>query len=227
MQLKPFNVYIGYDKREDLAAQICKYSIVRRTKPIDVSFLKLQEIPELVRPREEKQSTDFTYSRFMIPYLEEYQGFSLFCDCDFLFLDDIREISRMIDPTKAVSVVRHPMYIPNSTLKMDGVEQHTMLRKNWASLIVFNNSHPSNRVLTPDYINTVTPGRKLHTFDWLSDDEIGSLPLDWNVLDDYYPLANPLAIHYTDGGPWFDNYKNTMYSHYWVKEHDSFIRAAK
>jgi lipopolysaccharide biosynthesis glycosyltransferase len=218
MILKPFNVYIGYDRREDTAAEICKYSIVRRTKPIDITFLKLEEIPELVRPREEKQSTDFTYSRFMIPYLEEYHGFSLFCDCDFLFLDDVRELSRMIDPTKAVSVVKHPMYIPNTLEKMDGVEQHTMPRKNWASLIMFNNSHPSNKKLTPELINTVQPGKVLHQFGWLDDSEIGSISLDWNVLDGYYELDNPRAIHFTDGGPWFANYRNTHYTPFWLSE---------
>jgi len=228
MNEQGLNVYIGYDEREKIAAEVCKYSIERRSLvPVNVKFLRSQDIPAFTRPREPQQSTDFTYTRFLIPFLELYQGFSIFCDCDFLFLEDVHHLLSFIDQSKAISVCKHPAYIPRSQIKMDGVVQHQMLRKNWASLIVFNNSHPSNRVLTPDYINTVTPGRKLHTFDWLSDGEIGSLPLDWNVLDDYYPLANPLAIHYTDGGPWFDNYKNTMYSHYWVKEYDSFIRAAE
>jgi hypothetical protein len=119
------------------------------------------------------------------------------------------------------------MYIPWTSIKMDGVAQHTMPRKNWASLIVFNNAHESNRILTPEYVNTITPGRKLHTFDWLKDREIGSIPLNWNVLDGYYHLTNIKAIHYTDGGPWFEKYQNTMYSSYWKKEHDTFIRATE
>lgn len=228
MRLKPFNVYIGFDKREELAAEICKFSIVRRTTPNTVvKFLKHDQIPGFARPREPNQSTDFTYTRFMIPYLENYQGFSLFCDCDFLFLDDIQEISRMIDPTKAVSVVRHPMYIPNSTIKMDGIEQHTMPRKNWASLIVFNNEHPSNQNLTPHLINNVQPGKVLHQFGWLNDDEIGSISLDWNVLDGYYELDNPRAIHYTDGGPWFDNYKTTHYSKFWINEYHEYTNSRR
>jgi hypothetical protein len=221
-----FNVYIGYDEREDIAAQVCKFSITSRcSQPVDVNFLKSKDIPEFTRPREPQQSTDFTYTRFMIPYLEEYlPGYSIFCDCDFLFLADVCELIDQIDVSKAVSVCKHPMYIPWSSIKMDGVTQHTMPRKNWASLIVFNNAHESNRVLTPEYINTVMPGRKLHTFDWLKDKEIGSIPLNWNVLDDYYHLMNPKAIHYTDGGPWFENYQDTMYSSYWKKEHDTFTR---
>jgi lipopolysaccharide biosynthesis glycosyltransferase len=228
MQLKPFNVYIGFDKREEIAAEICKFSIVRRTSPRTVvKFLKLEELRDFTRPREANQSTDFTYTRFMIPFIEKYQGFSLFCDCDFLFLDDIQELSRMIDPTKAVSVVRHPMYIPNSVTKMDGVGQHTMLRKNWASLMVFNNSHPSNRKLTPELINTVQPGKVLHQFGWLDDEEIGSISLDWNVLDGYYELDNPRAIHYTDGGPWFNDYKTTHYSKFWINEHYEYTNSRR
>ncbi len=221
-----YNVYIGYDEREDIAAQVCKFSIVSRCSSLrDVIFLKSKDIPEFTRPREPQQSTDFTYTRFLIPYLQDYlPGFSIFCDCDFLFLVDIEDLIQNIDPNMAISVCKHPAYIPRSAIKMDGVVQHNMLRKNWASLIVFNNAHPSNQLLTPGYINTVTPGRKLHLLDWLKDDEIGSIPLNWNVLDDYYHLTDLKAIHYTDGGPWFDNYRNTMYSHYWMKEYDTFQR---
>ena len=85
-------------------------------------------------------------------------------------------------------------------------------------MMVFNNEHPSNRTLTNQYVNEHMPGRDLHTFKWLKDEEIGSIPLDWNCLDDYYLLENPKAIHYTDGGPWFDNYQETMYSDLWLEE---------
>jgi lipopolysaccharide biosynthesis glycosyltransferase len=218
--MKKFNVYIGYDKREDIAAEICKYSILRRSTLIapNVKYLRSTDIPEYNRTRDEKQSTDFTFTRFLIPFLQQYKGFSIFCDCDFLFLDDIGELFRSVDPSKAVSVVKHPQYVPLSEIKMDGIEQHSMRRKNWASLMVFNNEHPSNRILTPEYVNTIMPGRKLHQFHWLADYEIGSLSLDWNTLDGYYELDNPRAIHYTEGGPWFDNYKETYYSSFWKDE---------
>jgi hypothetical protein len=107
---------------------------------------------------------------------------------------------------------------------MDGIPQHSMVRKNWASLIVFNNEHPSNRILTPEYINNLNVGSALHQFKWLSNSEIGSIPLNWNVLDDYYLIDNPKAIHYTDGGPWFDNYTNTMYSQLWLDEYDQYCK---
>lgn len=218
-----YNIFIGHDQKEDIAAEICKFSILGKSVGIDASdihFLKSKDIPEFTRPREPNQSTDFTYTRFLVPFLSKYKGYSLFCDCDFLFLDDVLELFSCVDKSKAISVVKHPQYIPNSQIKMDGVQQHSMPRKNWASLILFNNSHPSCKLLTPDFVNTIMPGRKLHTFDWVSDDDIGSISMDWNTLDGYYHLDNPRAIHYTDGGPWFDNYKNTMYSKYWIDEYE-------
>ena len=123
-----------------------------------------------------------------------------------------------IDTTKAVSVVQHPPYIPLKEVKMDGVVHHKSFRKNWASLMVFNNEHPSNKILTPDYLNDHVPGIDFHHLKWLDDSEIGSIPLDWNCLDQYYHLDNPKAIHYTDGGPWFgEEFSTTRYADEWIK----------
>jgi hypothetical protein len=149
-----------------------------------------------------------------------YEGIGIFVDCDFLFLDDPKRLVDLyFDPKYAVMVCKHPLYTPNSVIKMDGVPQHTMPRKNWASLIMFNNKHPSiKRGLSWKRVNEHMPSRDLHQFKFLLDDEIGSIPLDWNCLDDYYHMMSPRAVHYTDGGPWFDNYKETMYSDLWKRE---------
>lgn len=218
------NVYIGYDEREKVAADVCKFSIEDHVRyPIDITYLKSSDIPEFQREREPYQATDFTYTRFLVPYLNQYKpGWSVFCDCDFLFLCDIRQIMQYIDPTKAVSVVQHPEYVPRTKTKMDGVSQSPLRRKNWASLIVFKNDHTKNKQLTPELVNTITPGRDLHQFAWLNDDEIGNLPMEWNCLDNYYYLEKPRAIHYTDGGPWFANYQDTPYAMRWIRAHERF-----
>lgn len=221
-----YNIFIGYDKRESVAADVCKYSIEKRLNPEDdvtITFLKSEEIPEYSRCVTEPQSTDFTFTRFWVPYLSKYQGYSVFVDCDFLFLDDVGELVRSVNPYAAVSVVKHPQYFPKSATKMDNIEQHKAWRKNWASLMVFNNEHPVTKKLIPKYLQNVVPGKKLHTFDWVADENIGSLSLDWNTLDGYYELDNPRAIHYTDGGPWFDQYQNTYYSEHWKKEYDELV----
>lgn len=232
----PIRIFIGYDPNEHRAYEVCEASIrkARAHRPwnlfaehdITVHKLYSKDIDGWYREREEKQSTDFTYTRFLVPYLSEYKGISIFCDCDFVFTKDPEELVDLYFKEEyAISVVKHPPYTPHTQIKMDGKTQHTMPRKNWASLIMFNNSHPANAQLTFDYVNSHMPGRDLHQFKWLEDNQIGSLPLEWNCLDDYYLLENPKAIHYTDGGPWFENYQNTMYSSHWyeveewMKEH--------
>ena len=159
-----------------------------------------------------------TFTRFWCPYLCDFEGFSLFVDCDFLFLAHPIEILKHIDTRKAVSVVQHPEYLPKGDIKMDGIAQHRSKRKNWASLIVFNNEHPSNKILEPDYLNNHLPGLDFHHLAWLDDSEIGSIPMEWNCLDQYYHIENPKAIHYTEGGPWFGGeYFHTRYAQEWVK----------
>ena len=203
-------IYIGYEEREHDAYRVCKHSIelLSILKPVQ---LKSQNIPEYKRNWGEPQSIDFTFTRFWVPYLSSFTGYSVFVDCDFLFKSNPLNLAQYINPDLAVSVVQHPSYNPNTEIKMDGVAQHRSYRKNWASLMVFNNEHPSNKILTPDYLNNHKPGIDFHHFKWLKDEEIGSIPLEWNCLDGYYHLENPKAIHYTDGGPGFDNYKETMY----------------
>jgi hypothetical protein len=208
-------IYIGYEEREHDAYRVCKHSIelLSILKPVQ---LKSQKIPEYNRNWGEPQSTDFTFTRFWVPYLSSFTGYSIFVDCDFLFKSNPMNLAQYINPDLAVSVVQHPSYNPNTEIKMDGVAQHRSHRKNWASLMVFNNEHPSNKILTPEYLNNHKPGLDFHHFKWLKDEEIGSIPLEWNCMDGYYHLENPKAIHYTDGGPWFgDKYQDTMYAKEW------------
>ena len=212
-------IYIGYEEREHDAFVVCKESIEQaRLSGYDIDIIKLrsQDISEYKRDWGEPQSTDFTFTRFWAPYLSKWKGWSIYCDCDFLFLENVDRLRQYMDPKYAICVVKHPPYIPHSQKKMDNIDQHRSYRKNWASFMLFNNEHLSNKILTPEYLNNHRPGLDFHHLRWLKDEEIGSLPLEWNCLDDYYYLMSPKAIHYTDGGPWFKNYKNTMYSNLWL-----------
>jgi|TARA_R100000149_G_scaffold66429_1_gene45301 hypothetical protein len=223
-------IFIGYEEREHEAYEVCKFSLEYQNQcrketgtwawddyP-DIIQLRSTEIKEYKRDHGEPQSTDFTFTRFWCPYLCDFEGFSLFVDCDFLFLAHPIEILKHIDTRKAVSVVQHPEYLPKGDIKMDGIAQHRSKRKNWASLILFNNEHPSNKILEPDYLNNHLPGLDFHHLAWLDDSEIGSIPMEWNCLDQYYHMENPKAIHYTEGGPWFGGeYYHTRYAQEWVK----------
>ena len=215
-------IFIGYDSREARAYDVCEHSL--RYSTLKVTKLFSVDIPEYNRDWGEPQSTDFTFTRFFVPHLSSFKGWSFFVDCDFLFLAHPIAILMTIDTTKAVSVVQHPPYIPLKEVKMDGVAQHKSFRKNWASLKVFNNEHPSNKILTPDYLNDHVPGIDFHHLKWLDDSEIGSIPLDWNCLDQYYHLDDPSAIHYTDGGPWFgEEFANTRYAQDWITAQNLMI----
>ena len=210
-------MYIGYEEREHDAFRVCVRSVKDQSTLTPIQ-LRSADISEYKRDWGEPQSTDFTFTRFWVPYLSEFKGYSAFCDCDFLFLENPERLFTHIQPHHAVSVVKHPPYVPLTSSKMDNIDQHRSYRKNWASLMVFNNAHPSNKILTPDYLNNHRPGLDFHHFAWLKDEEIGSIPLEWNCLDGYYHLENPKAIHYTDGGPWFERYKHTRYSNLWNEQ---------
>ena len=231
--MTPEHIYIGYDKREDIAAQVCKFSIQRRSSvPLlteHVSWLSPGydrpykiENGQCIDKRDGRPfSTAFTFARFLVPWLQDYGDWALFCDCDFLFLEDVAKLFALRDESKAVMVVKH-LHLPSVTRKMDGQDQSAYPRKNWSSLMLWNCGHPSNKALTPDVVNHM-PGRMLHGFKWLEDDEIGELPPSWNHLADYtLSKVRPKAIHFTEGGPWFDEYKDCQYADLWNEEKEFY-----
>ena len=84
------NIYIGFDTREDIAYQVSKFSLISKSENINVHPLKLNDLKEKgLYSREEDKlgSTEFTFSRFLVPVLNNYSGWALFCDCDILFLE--------------------------------------------------------------------------------------------------------------------------------------------
>ena len=221
--------FIGYDSKEDIAYRVCKFSILKNTKSkISINSLKLYELiskgmyTRLVDPL---ASTEFTYSRFLVPALMNFKGWAVFCDCDFLFFEDVAKLSLELDPNKAIYCVQHD-YTPKEKHKMDGQKQTIYPRKNWSSFIVFNCSHPSNKKLTIDLVNQET-GSYLHQFKWLKDEEIGSLDERWNWLEGWTSNHNsnkPFAVHYTRGGPWFEEWQDVEFSNEWIATRDEYIK---
>ena len=215
-------VFVGWDSREDIAWEVCRHSILSRTDPSEVTVNRLvqSELREqglYTRPVDAKASTEFSLTRFLTPVLAGKRGYAIFVDCDFLFLTDIRDVLKEVDPTKAVSVVKHD-YSPPETVKMDGCAQHQYPRKNWSSFMVFNLEHPAVRALGRDLVNSAHPSF-LHRFLWLGDEEIGSLDKGWNYLEGWYaPTYEKLrAVHYTRGGPWFEHMRNCGFADEWFE----------
>jgi hypothetical protein len=222
-------VFVGWDPREDIAWEVCRHSILSRTNPRQVqvtplvqSDLRAQGLYK--RPIDKLAATEFSLTRFLTPHLAGHQGYAVFVDCDFLFLTDIQDVLKDIDPSKAISVVQHD-YHPQPGMKMDGAIQHPYPRKNWSSFIVFNCLHPAVKALTTDIVNQATPAF-LHRFEWLSDNDIGSLDKGWNYLEGWYPAQydNLKAIHYTLGGPWFDDKRDCDFADLWLTEMDQLCQ---
>lgn len=212
----PFPVFIGHDAREQDAYDVCVDSLLRRSSiPLHVTGLYVDQLKEarLFRRTDyvlngqrydsldgKPFSTDFAFTRFLVPLLCGYRGWAVFCDCDFIWLEDIAQLVALQDPKYAVMVVQHD-YKPQDRIKMDGQKQEVYPRKNWSSMILWNCDHPSNQKLTADAVNTWT-GASLHGFSWLNDDEIGALPPWWNWLEGWSdPDLFPSALHYTRGVP--------------------------
>ena len=225
-------VFVGYDRREDIAWQVCRHSLLRHAhEELTVLPLRQSDVRELglyTRPHDPGSSTDFSLTRFLTPYLAAQSGWVIFCDCDFLFTTDVRQVLRGLDPAKAVYCVQHD-YTSAYDLKMDGKRQTSYPRKNWSSFVVFNCDHPDVQALTPGVVNTATPAF-LHRFEWVKNpDHIGALDLDWNFLVGEYakPEATPRVLHYTVGGPWFEQWQDCDYAELWLEERDLYLQTQK
>jgi len=223
--MQKVRLFIGWDSRESIAADVCAYSVLKHaSSPIEIEYIKRDEMKKrgLYNKEDKEASTEFTLTRFLTPYLSNYEGYAIFCDCDFLFLNDIHELIQCIDKEKAVSVVKHE-YIPKQVKKFDDHVQYAYPRKNWSSLMVFNCEHDTVKELTPKKINDLSP-KALHRFEWIHDNEIGDIPMEWNWLVGEYHKGKQSALHYTCGGPWHDGFSDTDYADIWYEMRDEMDR---
>jgi lipopolysaccharide biosynthesis glycosyltransferase len=217
-------VFVGYDTREDIAYQVCKHSIESKQSDASVRPLKQQELRDAgwyTRGIDKLASTEFTFTRFLIPELCNFNGWALFMDCDMILKTDIKQLFDQADDKYAVMCVQHD-YSPSAITKMDGQAQTIYPRKNWSSVMLFNCGHKSNAKLTQNLVNDPKiTGAYLHRFSWLKDKEVGELSPEWNWLVGHYKEpkdGTPKLIHYTEGGPWFENYRNCDYHQDWKDE---------
>ncbi len=212
-------IYIGWDSREDIAFQTCKHSLFDTASvPLKVVPLKqktLREAKFYWRDEDKLASTEFTFTRFLLPALMNFKGWALFIDCDFVALEDVKRLFDQRNDKYAIMCAHHD-YTPKKGVKMDGKKQTVYPRKNWSSMMLINCGHPSNSVLTKDFVNNPEiDGKYLHRFSWLKDEEIGNLSHEWNWLVGWYKEpkdGTPKFLHYTEGGPWFKEYWNCEYA---------------
>lgn len=209
------NITIGYDRNNRIPAYILAESIMQHSSvPVNFTFLHRNMLGNISRPIGEHDSTEFSNNRFLTPYLHNYQGWSLFLDNDMLVQADIKELFDMADDKYAVMCVKHNQICKKDT-KFLGKKQHPYMCKNWSSVMLFNND--KCRALTVDYVKTAM-GLDLHQFTWLDHRLLGELPLEWNYLvnNDNQTTTTPKLIHYTEGGPWFNDTKNCQFADKWL-----------
>lgn len=212
-------IFIGYDSREAVAYHVLAHSIMRRSSvPVAIEPVMLSQMRGLyTRERGSMESTEFSMSRFMVPYLAGYAGWVVFMDCDMLCLGDIAELVgyATTQTDKAVLVCKHE-YVPKGSTKFLDQPQTSYPRKNWSSLMVM--SAARCRALTPAFVHAAT-GLELHRFAWLQDHEIGELPLEWNwLVGEYQPNPAVRMLHYTLGGPWFPASQHCDHADLWREE---------
>lgn len=217
-------VFIGYDPREAVAFSVLSHSIhVRSSQPVSITPLMLSQLDGLMwRERNPLQSTDFSFSRFLTPYLSNFEGWSIFMDCDMLVLDDIVRLWEMRDDRYAVMCVKHD-HQPEEDIKFLNAVQTKYQKKNWSSVMMFNNA--KCRALTPEFVNTAS-GLELHQFKWLeNDDLIGEIPHRWNHLVGYdAPEQGMGLVHYTIGGPYFNEWHDCEYSEEWRSDREAMLQ---
>ena len=240
----PLRILIGYDSRERAAYDVCVQSLLDHAsvplaiEPLDERRLRhaglyrrewTYEDGQYYDTRDRKPfSTWFSFTRFLTPSICQWRGVALFCDCDFLWLGDIAGLAAYAKGPKAVFCVQHD-YRPTEKTKMDGAVQTVYPRKNWSSLMLFNCDHPAVRSLTLDVVNRES-GAYLHRMQWVADADIGELPVEWNWLEGWNEKpasGTPNAVHFTRGGPWFEQWQNVDYGDLWRAERDEMLRAKK
>lgn len=220
-------IFIGYDSHEVVAYHtLCQSILMHSSCPVQFTPLNLPNLNGIFkRERNPLQSTEFSFSRFLVPYLSQYEGWSIFLDCDMLAKADFAELLSLKDDSKAVMVCKHD-YIPQEEVKFLGQVQTKYEKKNWSSVMLFNNKKCG--ALTPEYVNTAT-GLQLHQFKWLESDElIGSLPLEWNWLVGEYEKNDAAKLyHFTIGGPYFNEYKDIVHADDWFRIRDQIVSVSQ
>jgi hypothetical protein len=212
-------LFCGFDAREAIGWQVFASSVLRHTRNI------VQMTP-LASAGVREGSNAFTNSRFLVPHFCGFEGMAIFADAsDMLLLADLSELAYHFNPKYALQVVRHS-YKTRHPIKYRGTDMQCpnrdYPRKNWASLFVANCAHPAWRSMTPGTMrDMLTAGANPLTLSWLSDELIGSLPPEWNVLaDEGQPIEGAKLLHWTAGIPCIREYRDSPGADLWRAELD-------
>ena len=223
MMGEKINVVVGFDQKEAIAFHTFTQSVIEKSSlPVSFIPLAINTLYEYTETHNDR-SNDFVYSRFLTPFLNDFKGWAIFADGDMICQADIKELWDLRDESKALLVVKHN-YKTKASQKYLGNINENYPRKNWSSVVLWNCSHPSHKILTPDFIAKQT-GKYLHRFSWLNDNDIGELPIEWNWLAIEYPVnIKAKLIHFTLGTPCFKDFRETDMAAEWLETKNRLLQ---
>jgi hypothetical protein len=208
-------IFAGHEEQEKIGFHVFLHSVIARaSQPVAITPLAGMGLP--------RGTNAFTVSRFLVPYLMDYHGHAIFADAsDMLCLADIAELDALFDPRYAVQCVQHPTYQTRNPVKYIGTAMECRNtdypRKNWASCMILNCSAPAwRRPMRGANGRTID----LLQFRGLHDDEIGTLPNEWNrLVDEGQPVEGAKIAHWSSGIPFFPHYTKAPGADLWHAEH--------
>ena len=215
---KSISVFIGYDPNEKIAYHTCVQSLIENSSvPLKITPLALPHFRKFYKRKKRKvDSTEFSISRFLVPYLSNFKECSIYLDCDIIVNSNLDSLINIVEKTKkntALWCVKHN-YKPSSKKKFLNKTQHVYNKKNWSSFMIFNNS--KCKILTPNFIEKAN-GFDLHQFKWLGNKKITNLPSEWNILVGEQKIPKKIkGIHYTLGGPYFKKFSKCEKANIWI-----------
>lgn len=189
--MEPIRVFIGYEPRQPIAYNVLQHSIVRHaSRPVSITPLILKQLPI-----KRRGLTEFTFSRFLVPWLCGFRGHAVFMDADMVVTGDIAELVDLA-PMSAVSVVKDQQ------------------RFEWSSMMLFNCGACIR--LTPEFIDD----EKNQLLDLAWAPSIGDLPKAWNHCVGYEPPDDEAKLlHFTQGLPLWHETAGLRQDAAWHEEH--------
>jgi len=210
-------VFVGFDPREEAGTHCFTSSLLEHaTAPVSITPLHHPLFKSFYAPGLRDGSNAFTYTRFLVPFLQGFTGSAIFVDgADMLLKADIAELWALRDAYKPVQVVKHDYRTkwPRKYLgtKMEA-ENRDYERKNWTSVMIINCMHMAWRQMTPEKVQSMS-GEQLHRFSWIADEDIGALPMVWNwLVDEDGPNREAKLLHWTAGVPLFPAHKHAPHA---------------
>ena len=227
--MQKLDIYIGFDgKVEPVAFHTCVQSIIEKSSiPVSITPLALNTLSEYTETHKDG-SNAFIYSRFLVPYLNNFKGMALFLDGDMLVRSDVAELLWEFEQDEAVKVVKH-YYQTKHPIKYLGAKNEDYPKKNWSSVMLWNCGHHLNKQLTPKFVME-KDGKYLHRFEWLKypEEQVGKLDESWNHLVTEYDYDQDAKLaHFTLGTPCFNGYKDCDYSEEWFDTYKRMIYPLK